>query len=249
MKAMIFAAGLGTRLRPLTNSKPKALVEIGGKTLLERCICYLKNFQIHDITINIHHYDQQISDFLSQNDNFNIRIHLSDESARLLDTGGGILKAKAFLKGKEPILLINVDVLTNLDLDQLFRFHTDSKAMASLVVRKRDTSRYLLFGESRQLAGWKNTCTNEVKVCRPDSIERAVPLAFSGIHLISPELLSMITETGKFSVIDLYLRLAAHEKILSFVDSGSIWMDLGKYEEIDQAEQLVKKIADMQKQK
>jgi len=241
MKAMIFAAGLGTRLKPLTNDRPKALVEIVGKTLLERNIQYLKRFNIQDITINVHHFSQQIKDFLCQNNDFGISILISDETERLLDTGGGVLKARPFLEGKEPVLFMNVDVLTNLDLNRLLNFHTENRALASLVVRKRDTVRYLLFDQQNQLTGWKNTQTNELKTCRPGTIDHSVPLAFSGIHLIRPELLSMITETGKFSVIDLYLQLGASEKILSFTDSASDWMDLGKYEQIEQAEELIKK--------
>ena len=242
MKAMIFAAGQGTRLKPLTNTIPKALVGIGGITLLERCIMYLKNYDINDITVNIHHFGQQIRDFLQENNNFGITIHLSDETDQLLDTGGGILKARHFLEGNDPVLLINVDVLTNLNLSRLARAHDEQMPLASLVVRKRRTSRYLMFDKNMQLAGWKNVDTGETKVCRGDTIKAAVPFAFSGIHLIQPELFSKITETGKFSVIDLYLRLAASEKIMAYDDRESIWMDLGKYEEIGKAEELVKKI-------
>lgn len=242
MKAMIFAAGLGTRLKPLTENKPKALVELGGKTLLERSITYLKNYGISDITVNVHHYAQQISDFLEQHDHFGIPMHISDETSMLLDTGGGILKAKPFLEGKEPILLINVDILTNLNLYHLFQFHRESKALASLVVRQRETSRYLMFDSKNQLSGWKNSVSGELRISRAGSIAEATPMAFSGIHLMEPELLSLIRESGKFSIIDLYLRLSSTEKIMAFADSESIWMDLGKYGQIDSATQLIKQM-------
>lgn len=240
MKAMIFAAGLGTRLKPLTGNKPKALVELGGKTLLERSISYLKSYGVSDITINVHHYAQQIKDFLEQNHNFGLLIHVSDESDLLLDTGGGVLKAGPLLQGDESILLINVDILTNLDLNRLIAFHRESGALASLVVRRRETSRYLLFDHENQLSGWKNATTGDLKVSRPASVATAVSMAFSGIHLIRPELLSMIKESGRFSIIDLYLRLSSTEKILAFPDQESLWMDLGKYSEMHEAEELIR---------
>lgn len=241
MKAMIFAAGLGTRLRPLTDNKPKALVELRGKTLLERSIAYLKSYGIDDITVNVHHHAQQIKDFLKHRQDFP-SIHISDESDLLLDTGGGLLGAKKFLKGDELILLINVDILTNLNLGQLIRFHIQSGALASLVVRRRETSRYLLFDRQGQLAGWRNSVTGDLKMSRPVSLVSAVPMAFSGIHLIGPKLLSQITESGNFSIIDLYLRLSATEKVLAFPDEESLWMDLGKYEDIHEAEELIRLI-------
>jgi len=241
MKAMLFAAGLGTRLKPLTDSKPKALVEIGSMTLLERCIRQLKQNYVSDITINVHHFAEQIQSFLKKHENFGLTIHISDESEHLLDTGGGILKAKEFLTGDEPVLLINVDVLTNLNFQDLLNFHSSSGSLATLVVRSRKTSRYLLFNEA-QLAGWKNAKTGELKISRPDLIDEAKEFAFSGIHMINPGLLNRITEKGKFSIIDLYLRLAKTEKISAFVDQKSVWMDLGKVEEIRQAEQLIKQL-------
>jgi NDP-sugar pyrophosphorylase family protein len=240
MKAMIFAAGLGTRLKPLTDRKPKALVELGGKTLLERTIGYLKSYGVSDITINVHHYAQQIRDFLEQHHDFGLSIHVSDESDLLLDTGGGVLRAKRFLHGDGPILLINVDILTNLDLNRLIAFHRESGALASLVVRRRKTSRYLLFDQENRLSGWQNTTTGEQKVSRPKAVTSAVPMAFSGIHVIRPELLSLIVELGKFSIIDLYLRLSANEKILAFYDQESLWMDLGKYADMNEAEELIR---------
>jgi NDP-sugar pyrophosphorylase family protein len=242
MKAMIFAAGLGIRLKPLTDNKPKALIELGGKTLLERSITYLKSYGISDITVNVHHYAQQIKDYLEQHHYFDLSIHISDESDLLLDTGGGILKAKSLLDGDDHILLMNVDILTNLDLKRFIQFHRESGALASLVVRRRKTSRYLLFDHKNQLSGWENATSGELKVSHPESIAGAIPMAFSGIHLIRKRLFSLIQESGKFSIIDLYLRLSATEKILAFPDSESVWMDLGKYEEMHEAEALIRLI-------
>ncbi len=241
MKAMLFAAGLGTRLKPLTDDKPKALVEIGGITLLERCIKQLIRNGICEIVINIHHFGDQIKDFLEQHQNFGLSISVSDESDALLDTGGAILKAKALLTGSDPILLINVDILTNLNFKKILDYHIQNRAFATLVVRQRSTSRYLLF--NRQiLVGWKNKKSGEIKVSQPEKIANANEFAFSGIHIIQPELLDEITESGKFSIIDLYIRLAKSHKICAFVDSDSVWMDLGKVEELSQAEELVKKL-------
>jgi NDP-sugar pyrophosphorylase family protein len=241
MKAMLFAAGLGTRLKPLTNNKPKALVEIGGITLLERCIKQLKKNGIRELVVNVHHFADQIKVFLEQHNNFGLAVSVSDESEQLLDTGGGILKAKELLAGDEPILLINVDVLTNLNFTELLAYHLQNKALATLVVRQRPTSRYLLFNK-QTLVGWKNKQSGELKVSRPGAIAEADEFAFSGIHIIQPELLDKITETGKFPIIDLYLRLAKSFKICAFIDRQSVWMDLGKVNELAQAEELVKKL-------
>jgi len=241
MKAMLFAAGLGTRLKPLTDEKPKALVEIGGKTLLQRCLEQLRKNGIQDIVINVHHFAGQIKDFLSGHQNFGLNISISDESDQLLDTGGAILKAKELLAGEEPILLINVDILTNLELIRILDHHIETGSLASLVVRKRKTSRYLLFS-SNQLAGWKNTQSGEVKASRPEIIDLAEEFAFSGIQIIQPQLLNLISETGKFSIIDLYLRLAKTEKISAYIDDDSVWMDLGKVDELSLAEALIRKL-------
>ncbi|MGD9930382.1 MAG: nucleotidyltransferase family protein [Mangrovibacterium sp.] len=242
MKAMIFAAGLGTRLKPLTLDRPKALVELEGQTLLERSVRYLKAYGITDITVNVHHFAPQVTDFLREKANYGVNLHISDESGELLDTGGAILKARDFLAGDDPILLMNVDILTDLNLNRLLESHKQSGALASLVVRNRKTSRYLLFDPENQLTGWKNEITGEQKICRPHQIDFSTPLAFSGIQIIQPRLLDLMTETGKFSIIDLYLRLAATEKILAFTDADSIWMDLGKYKQLDDARKLARQL-------
>ncbi len=238
MKAMIFAAGLGTRLQPLTNDKPKALVELGGITLLERCIKRLIDCQVNDIVINVHHFAEQVEVFLAQHNNFNINIQISDERSELLNTGGAILHAKSLLQGSEPILITNVDILSNLNLSALVKYHENAQNLATLVVRKRNTSRYLLFNED-YLCGWQNTSTGEIKESRSELITNAQAYAFSGIQIISPLLLNLITEKGAFSSIDMYLRLAKTEKIGAFIDSDSIWMDLGKFSDIHEATELI----------
>jgi NDP-sugar pyrophosphorylase family protein len=242
MQAMIFAAGLGTRLQPLTNDKPKALVKINGETLLERCIVNLQKHGIKKIIVNVHHFSEQIVALLQERTFSGLDIQISDESEMLLDTGGGVLNAAPLFDKKQPVLLLNVDVLTNLSFQELRSYHQRKKALATLVVRRRDTSRYLLFDDNRQLTGWKNYKTGETKISKPDEFEQSTPYAFSGIQIIQPELLHLIEEKGKFSIIDLYLRLAKANSIKAFVDDQSIWMDLGKYEQMNEAEQLVKQL-------
>ncbi len=242
MQAMIFAAGLGTRLQPLTNDKPKALVEINGKTLLERCIVNLQMHGIQKIIVNVHHFSEQIIALLEERTFSGLDIQISDESEMLLDTGGGVLKAAPLFDSQQPILLLNVDVLTNLSFRELRSYHQREKALATLVVRRRDTSRYLLFDNNRQLTGWKNYKTGATKISKPNEFEQSSPNAFSGIQIIQPELLNLIEEKGKFSIIDLYLRLAKSNSIKAFIDDHSIWMDLGKYEQMNEAEQLVKQL-------
>jgi len=236
LKALLFAAGLGTRLNEYTHDKPKALVNLAGKPLLQHAIEYLKYYGISDITINVFHFAEQVISFIEEKDSFGINIHISDERDQLLDTGGGLKKAGAFLKGDEPILIYNVDVISNLNLNVLLNYHQQQKALATLVVRQRDTSRYLMFDRNLQLAGWKNFSTGETHVSRNESFADSQPLAFSGIHLIQPEMLEMITEEGKFPIIDLYLRLAENQTIKAFVDQSDLWMDLGKPEQLQAAE-------------
>lgn len=241
MIAMIFAAGLGTRLQPLTLDKPKALVEIGGVTLLERCIRWLQSQQINDIVINVHHFAELVEDFLRKNQQFGANIQLSDERQQLLDTGGAILQAKPLLQASTgPIVLVNVDILSNLNLHTLIAHHEASGNLATLVVRRRNLTRCLLFHQE-MLCGWKNLKSGELKVSRPEWIDQAEELGFSGIQVISPQLLELITEQGAFSSIDMYLRLAQNHSIGAFLDSSSIWMDLGKYEDIHLAQQIINK--------
>jgi NDP-sugar pyrophosphorylase family protein len=239
MKAMIFAAGLGTRLKPLTDSTPKALVKLGGQPLLQWNIEKLIRAGVTDLVVNIHHFPEQIRDFLSQNSNFGITIHISDESDCLLDTGGGLLKAAHFLKGAEPVLLHNVDVISDLDLNLLLEYHVSKNALATLAVRERDTDRVLLFNPEMQLTGWKHRTTGEIKKALPEMIAESRPLAFSGIQIIDPEFLNLITGTGKFSLIDTYLELAATHRIIGYEDNSSFWMDVGKTTQLDEMERKI----------
>lgn len=237
VKALLFAAGLGTRLQEYTQNKPKALVSLADKPLLEHAVEHLKEFGITDLTINVFHFAEQIIRFVNEHHSFGIDIHISDESGQLLDTGGGLKKAGSFLKGKEPILIYNVDVISNLDLNILQNYHLEQKALATLVVRPRSTSRYLMFDDRMQLVGWKNFSSGETRISRENAFANARPLAFSGIHIIRPELLDLISEEGKFPIMDLYLRLAKDHLIKGFIDESDLWMDLGKPDQLKAAEE------------
>ena len=245
MKAMIFAAGLGTRLRPLTNDRPKALVEIGGKTMLERVIVKLAEAGFDDITINIHHFGEKIIDFLEKNNNIGLNINISDERDLLLDTGGGIFKARPFLDGDEPFLVHNADILTNIDLLAMYQRHAESGAMATLLVKDRKTSRYFVFDDDYRLQGWINKSTGET---RPEQFvhrEGMHELAFGGIHVISPsifqELESYSKGQPKFSVTPFYVDECHNHVIRGYVqDAPYTWLDVGKPETLKEAEDEVK---------
>jgi NDP-sugar pyrophosphorylase family protein len=230
MKAMIFAAGLGTRLRPLTNDRPKALVEVLGKTLLQHSIEHLKGFGITDIVVNIHHFGARVLEVLESNQNFGCNIIISDERAELLETGGGLLKAKDHFKGEEAIVIYNVDVLSNIDLVEMLHYHQKNDALATLATRSRESSRYLLFNEQQELCGWTNTKTKEIKNVRPAKNKQQY--AFSGIHIIKPALLELITQEGKFSITDTYLGLAGEHKIVAYPHDQDYWFDVGKPERL-----------------
>jgi NDP-sugar pyrophosphorylase family protein len=227
VKAMILAAGLGTRLKPLTDSKPKALVEVNGRTLLERAITHLADAGICEMIINVHHFAEQIIDYLDKNNNFGLRITVSDESGQLLDTGGGVKKVEDFFKGNLPFIVRNTDIISDLDFRKMLDFHRENRAIATLAVRNRETARYFLFENNGQLVGWMNSKTGENKQSREQTgVMRK--LAFSGIQILDPVIFSLITETGKFSLTDLYLRLAKNQKIIGYEENQSKWKDIGK---------------------
>jgi len=232
---MIFAAGLGTRLKPLTDSKPKALIDLGGKTFLENVIIRLKNFGISEVVVNVHHFAGQVIGFLKENNNFGITIHISDESGLLLDTGGGLKKAAPFLEGNEPIVIYNVDVLSNVDLHKVIDFHNKENALVTIVARERQTQRYLMFDKLYRLVGWKNIQTGENKISIPKKFKTATPLAFSGIHVVNPKIFDLIKTNGKFSIIDTYIELAKHQKVVGYFDKSGYWMDIGKPEQLEEA--------------
>jgi len=243
MKAMILAAGLGTRLRPLTNDRPKALVEVAGRTLLEITLSRLRSFGVREVIVNVHHLADMVVEYLKKNDKFGMRVEISREEV-LLDTGGGLKKAAWFFledgNAEEPFLLHNVDVISTIDLGRMVQFHTQHQALATLAVQERETSRYLLFDEKQRLCGRTAGLEGKPELARPSSQIR--PLAFSGIHAISPRLLTMMTEQGAFSIVDSYLRLAGREEnILAFRADEFYWRDLGKPENVAQAAQDLKK--------
>jgi NDP-sugar pyrophosphorylase family protein len=237
MRAMILAAGLGTRLRPLTDDRPKALVEIAGRTPLEITLTRLREFGIHDVIINAHHFADKIVEYLAVKRNFGMHVEVSREDV-LLDTGGGLKKVARFFLDQpsrdEPFILHNVDVISNIDFDRMIQSHNEDRALATLAVQDRKTSRYLLFDDDSQLCGRRTGKDGGTEVVRP--LPNPKQLAFSGIHVISPRLLNMITENGAFSIISTYLRLAgAGERIRGFRADEYYWRDLGTPENVAQA--------------
>jgi NDP-sugar pyrophosphorylase family protein len=237
MKAMILAAGLGTRLKPFTDNHPKALAPVNGKPLLQRNIEYLQQYGYDDLIINVHHFAEQITDIIFKNNGWGSKITISNESDMVLETGGGLLKAAHFFKETNlPFLLMNVDILTDLDLHNMLKFHEQHQALATLAIRRRETSRYLLFDEKNRMVGWKNIKTNETKQVRDCSSPSL--FAFSGIHIIEPDFFKFITLTGKFSMIDAYLELAKTNDIIGFDHSESKMMDVGTTASIIAAEKI-----------
>ena len=232
---MILAAGEGSRLKPLTDKIPKALVEVKGKTLLEHTINYLKHFGVDEIVINVHHFAEQIVAYLKDKNNFNIRIEISDETDRLLDTGGGLKKASWFFNDKSSFFLTTVDVITNLDLNKLYQFHLKSGALATLAVKKRPSTREFLFDKDYRLCGWKSNLTGEEKLLAGQEVVK-YSIAFSTYHVINPDIFKLITERDAFSMTDLYLRLAKEHTINGFVHNESFWMEFGRTENIEKAE-------------
>lgn len=238
MKALIFAAGLGTRLKPLTDTMPKALVPINGTPLLELVLRKLIASGFDEIIINVHHFADQIIDFVKQNNSFGVRIEISDERDALLETGGGIKKASWFFDDGEPFLVHNVDILSNIDLGKLYNYHLSHNGIATVVVSSRDTARYLLFDSNLRLNGWTNIKTGEVKSpFEALDVSSCQRLAFSGIHVISPKVFDLMNRwDGKFSVIDFYLDVAAKETIKGFVPENLKMIDVGKIDSLHDAE-------------
>jgi MurNAc alpha-1-phosphate uridylyltransferase len=237
MKAMIVAAGLGTRLQPLTHTIPKALVPVAGKPLLEHVIRKLVGAGVTEMVINVHHFPEQIIRFVTENNCFGVTIHFSDESDALLDTGGGIKNARKWLEvGGEPFLVHNVDILSNLDIEALYAQHIHTHALATVVVSERTTSRFLLFDDDMQLAGWINTATGTIK---PDDINdsgKLRRLAFSGIHVISPSVFQLMESwPPRFSIIDFYLQ-QLKKTIKGYMQPDYQMIDVGKPESLAQAD-------------
>lgn len=237
MKAMIFAAGLGTRFKPWTDKHPKALAVVNGKSLLQHNILYLQQQGITEVVVNVHHFRDQIIAAVKENNGWGSAITISDEKDEVLETGGGLLKAKALLD-TDTFITINVDILTDLNLKKLIHFHQEQKALITLCTADRTTSRFLLFNNANQLCGWRNIKGPETieKIVVPD--EHLIERAYSGIAVFNSAVLAAIPFTGKFSLIDVFLHLAPVHKILSYDHSGDKWVDVGRPESVAEAEQL-----------
>lgn len=235
MIAMIFAAGLGTRFKPWTDKHPKALAVVNGKTLLQRNIEYLQQYDIKDVVVNVHHFPDQIIDAIEKNNGWGSTITISDESDELLDTGGGLLKAKSLLF-RDTILTLNVDILTEINLKHFLAHHQQENSLITLAVSERETSRYLLFNKYNRMIGWRNKKTGEEKIVirAKDIFEKA----YSGLAIFQPEALDLITKRGKFSLINVYLSLAPQNKIAAYDHTGERIIDVGKPESVAKAEQM-----------
>ena len=236
LKAIIFSAGLGTRFKPWTDSHPKALALVNGKSLLQRNIEYLQQYGVKDVVVNVHHFPEQIIEAIKKNNGWRSNIVISDETDELLETGGGLMKAKQFLDGDKPFISLNVDILTNLNLNKLMAFHQQHKPLVTFGVTNRKSSRVLLFDEDSRLCGWKNLQTGETKIAidKPNLKE----MAYSCVVIYEPEIFSLIKQEGKFSIMDSYLDLAAGHVILGYDHSGDKLVDVGKPESVAIAEKL-----------
>lgn len=235
-QAMILAAGLGTRLKPLTLSKPKALVEVANISLLEHNINKLIDCGCNHIVINVHHFAEQIIEHIS-NKHYNANIVISNETNLLLDTGGGLVNAKHFFDSKNDILVHNVDIISKIDFLSFYKEHKGNNALATLAVSERETSRYLLFNNENTLCGWENTKTGEKIISNED--KNLNHWGFSGIQFINPELLNLLQQEGSFPIIPEYLKLSKDYPIKSYIHSKDIWVDVGKIEAIEKAEKLL----------
>lgn len=238
MKAMILAAGLGTRLKPWTDKHPKALALVNGKSLLERNVKYLQQFEIRDVIVNVHHFAEQIIEAIEKNKGWGSKVSISDETNAVLETGGGLKKTGSFFQDEENFVLINIDVLTDLPLDKMIAFHLSNNALATLATTSRKTSRYFLFNENDELCGWRNVETGAEKIVRASNVLQQK--AFTGIHVINRKIFSLMKQEEKFSMVDVYLEAAKTEIIKSFDHSQSKFIDVGKPQSITEAEKLFK---------
>jgi NDP-sugar pyrophosphorylase family protein len=238
MKAMILAAGLGTRLLPLTETTPKALVEINGRPILEIIILRLKKYGFRDIIINVHHHYKQVLDFLRSNNNFGVNIQISDEREKILETGGGIKKASWFLNGSEPFLVHNVDVISDIDLKEIYDFHCQRKPLVSLVVKYKNSARSLLFNKSLRLCGWENRDTGQSKVIGNITAHDMMKIGFCGIHVIDPLIFKYMEDYDKFSIIKTYMNVAGDQIIYGYPAEDNLWIDIGSFEQLEYAQNI-----------
>ncbi len=236
MMSMIFSAGLGTRFKPWTDTHPKALAMVNGKSLLQRNIEYLQQYGITDVVVNVHHFPKQIMDAINKNKGWGSNVIISDESNEVLETGGGLMNARYLLEGAQPFISLNVDILTNLNLNKLMAFHQQHQPLITFGVTNRKSSRVLLFDDDNRLCGWKNLQTGQEKIAinKPNLIEKA----YSCVVIYQPEIFSLIRQQEKFSIMDSYLDLAAAHVILGYDHSGDHLVDVGKPESVAIAEKL-----------
>lgn len=234
-KAMMLAAGFGSRLKPWTDHHPKALAMVNGKTLLQRNIEYLQKFGINDVILNVHHFSGQLIETLQRNNGWGSKVIISDETEEVLETGGGLLRAAPLLKDADTFVLMNADILTDLNLEAMIGYHQEKKPLATLATTNRKTSRYFLFDEGNNLCGWRNVQTGEERSTQPLN-GNEIQKAFSGIHIIESRLFSLLKRKGKFSITDVYLDLMEAETIKSFDHSETRFIDVGKPESIEKAE-------------
>lgn len=234
---MILAAGIGSRLQPLTLNKPKALIKINETPVLELVIKKLIRYGFDEIIINVHHFAEQIINFLKKNKNFGIKIFISDEKNQLLNTGGGIKNASWFFNNCQNFLLYNVDILSEINLKDFYNYHINNNSLVSLAVQKRETSRYLLFDDEMNLGGWENKKTNE-KIIISGKKKNLIPFAFNGIHIINTDIFELISEQGSFSIIDLYLRLSSERSIKAYDIGKTLWIDIGKINSLEKARKI-----------
>jgi NDP-sugar pyrophosphorylase family protein len=237
VRGMIFAAGLGTRLKPFTDRHPKALAPVNGKPLLQRNIEYFKSYGIREIVVNTHHFADQIEEFLNRNDGFGCRIVISNEKDEPLETGGGLLHAARFLADSTlPFLVMNADILTDLDLGAMYRHHVERKPLVTLAVTRRKSSRNLLFDDDMVLSGWANRSSGETRIVREKPAEELHPFAFTCVHVVQPVIFPLIRQRGKFSIIDTYLDLATDHRIEGYLHEHDCVVDVGRPESILEAE-------------
>lgn len=237
-KAIIFSAGLGTRFKPWTDHHPKALAIVNGKSLLQRNIEYLQQYGVTDVVVNIHHFPNQLLEVIEQHKGWGSKISISDESNEVLETGGGLLKARPLLECGEPFISLNVDVLTDLDLQQLIAFHKSHQPLISFGVTQRKTSRHILLNDNQRMCGWRNSTTGGEKIAIPG--QQLHPAAYSCVVIYQPSIFSKIKQQGKFSIMDTYLDLAADNLILGYDHTGDKWVDVGRPESVATAELLFK---------
>ena len=238
MKAMIFAAGLGTRFKPWTDSHPKALALVNGKSLLQRNIEYLQQYGINEVVINVHHFADQIIDAVFANNGWGSHVVISDETGEVLETGGGLLKAQPLLQSNEPFLTLNADILTDLNIHELLSFHRNNEALISFGITNRTSSRVLLFDNNNQLCGWRNSTTGEEKIAIPNQQLHA--MAYSCVAVFEQHIFEVIPQRGKFSLTETYLSLASAYTIKGFDHSGDLFIDVGKPESVEIAEKMFK---------